>query len=560
MVVSEVITLASKDDTGIYLYDLRNGTLQTTLTNSSAVDNGVCLIGTEYVAVSQSGKALLHLYSWNKDSPMYKIPMQEKTGPLCATSDGLYCCMGTASGTIYIWETASGALVRTWEAHYNKITTITFTRDDCFLLSGGDDGVINVWTLESLLNKEESLMRTKTSFTDHSLGITSIYCGYGGSNSRVYSVSNDRTCRVWDLVQQRAITSIVFPTNLTSVVVDASETVLYVGGGDGVIYQTDLISLSQTSLDMQHSQQQQSFVTNVSNQLQQQLKKTFVSSSSKSITALNLSFDGSLLISGTLDGQCNIWDTFSRQTVRSIASLKGAITSIQVLFNPIDNLSMNQDSNRKQSNQPLQPFEKYTSDKASSNIPIKLSTLPINNQFNQLIESSLTFNNQYNPSINNNTQQQESTEESNNNNNISNNEENIANMVKEINRFKQELDKQKKLNRKLVDQMVEDSISKGDDKQQIQKQREAIMNKNLMEIEKQDKEERKKEQQEQKQKQQQQKKQEKVAAAVEQEPEEEQDLILLEKPKTPKQPKKPAQAKQSAKKVPIKALPSKAKK
>ena len=37
---------------------------------------------------------------------------------IAATADGMYVAGGGASGTIYIWATGSGQLLRSWPAHY----------------------------------------------------------------------------------------------------------------------------------------------------------------------------------------------------------------------------------------------------------------------------------------------------------------------------------------------------------------------------------------------------------------------------------------------------------
>ena len=39
-----------------------------------------------------------------------------------------------------------------WNAHYSKITALCVTRDDAHLLTGGEDGMIHVWALASLLD------------------------------------------------------------------------------------------------------------------------------------------------------------------------------------------------------------------------------------------------------------------------------------------------------------------------------------------------------------------------------------------------------------------------
>ncbi|GAM22356.1 hypothetical protein SAMD00019534_055310, partial [Acytostelium subglobosum LB1] len=463
MVANEVILLSSNDNS-IYLYDLRNGSLHTTYHGGNAELNGLCMVGTEHFVASQANKAMVHFYSWRKDQPLYKTPVQERGGPLAATADANYVCMGTASGSIYLWEAATGALLRVWEAHYNKITSITFTRDDAFLLSGGDDGVVNCWSLESILDREQTVLRVNSSFSDHALGITGIHCGYGnGGNVRVYTVSLDRTCRVWDLVQGKSIASIVFPTSLTSVAVDCAETAVYVGASDGIIYETDLITLNQAANESAASNM--SFVSKTASEMMERAKKTFIGHNSKSITTLNLSIDGSLLISGATDGSVNIWDTFSRQVMRTISTIKGAITSINVMLNPIDLLSINMAGDNRKQYDPLQPFEKYksTEDRLRTVVMrIKATTTPNDsfasrsNQFMGPSSSSLDIHYEVrlvalgpplDPRPNLLLPQQQKSN---------------GNNTDELAKLKAEIEELKKVNKKLVDRIVTETVKEGD--------------------------------------------------------------------------------------------------
>eukprot|EP01133_Synstelium_polycarpum_P007736 gene7736-9066_t len=433
--VEAVIVVAAKEDNSVYMYDLRNGTLQSTYTASSSDLGGVAIVGSEYFVASQVNKALVHFYSWRKEQPLYKTPLKERAGPLASTNDANYICMGTGSGTLYCWEVATGTLLRVWEGHYNKITCVSFTKDDAYLVTGGDDGVINVWSLASILDADEKVLRVKTSFTDHSLGISAIHVGFGGCNSRVYSVSLDRTCRVWDLVQQRSIASVVFPAALTSVVVDAGETALYVGGADGVVYQTDLVSLNAGA------DTSASFVSRTSAEMAARQKKTFVGHT-KAISTLALSMDGALLVSGAADGACNIWDSFSRQVVRSIANIKGAVTSISVIINPVELLTVNAGDSRK-TYEPIQPFEKYSSDAVDRpSLPARLQQVdPTDNDF-FITRSSQTLN-PY--AIESNL--------SNYNNNII--EKLQSNQHKEeMNKLQKEIEELKKVNSTLVERLM----------------------------------------------------------------------------------------------------------
>ena len=51
------------------------------------------------------------------------------------------------AGKIFLWNVTTGEQLRAWDAHFKKVTALRFTDDDSFLVSGGEDAVINVWLL-----------------------------------------------------------------------------------------------------------------------------------------------------------------------------------------------------------------------------------------------------------------------------------------------------------------------------------------------------------------------------------------------------------------------------
>ncbi|EGC31934.1 hypothetical protein DICPUDRAFT_6126, partial [Dictyostelium purpureum] len=480
-ITSEVIAITSKEDNSIFIYDLRNGVLLATFNSSSSEPNGFCVVGNEYFATSQSQKPMIHLYSWKKDQPIYKTPLQEKSGPICSSSDGSYVAMGTPSGVVYLWEVATGTLLRMWEAHYNKISCLTFTKDDFYLITAGDDGIINCWSFDHILDREVSLIRAKNSFSDHSLGITSLYSGFGGSNSRLFSASLDRTVKIWDMVTGACINSIIFPTFLTSIVLDSTETTLYVGGGNGIIYQIDLIQLNSGSLlnnsiannSNNNSINEKSFTSEIDNNNNK--RKTFTGHT-KAISSLSLSIDGSLLISGSIDGVCNIWDTFSRQTVRSIANtIKGGISSLFVMMNPIDQLNFNANGivDNKKLMDPLQPFEKYSANTIErTSVPMKLKDIQVDNHLDYLptvsnlqirIESTQSTNDE----IINITNQETNSKINELNNTIQDYEKQVAQLKKNIEALTKNNENLKLTNEKLTNQFI-----------QFKQQQESITNKN----------------------------------------------------------------------------------
>lgn len=44
-------------------------------------------------------------------------------------------------------QVASGKLLRVWAGHYKAVSCLVFSDDDSLLISGADDGIVNVWPL-----------------------------------------------------------------------------------------------------------------------------------------------------------------------------------------------------------------------------------------------------------------------------------------------------------------------------------------------------------------------------------------------------------------------------
>jgi len=231
------------------------------------------------------------------------------------------------------------------------------TSDDNALITGSEDSIVKVWLLNDLINNQP--IRTAISpyytWTEHTLPITDLICGIGLMNySRVVTVSLDRSCKIWDLSDGKCLATIVVPTNIRSVAMNPTETSIYVGGGDGLIYCIDLYSKSKNSqygskIDLNiHPEGIIDFSTNNKD------AKVF-KGHNQAINSLACSFDGSLLVSSSDDEKVIIWDAESQQQLKSFAHCKGKITNVQVILRPIDLLD-------NQSKYPLpiiKPLKRY---------------------------------------------------------------------------------------------------------------------------------------------------------------------------------------------------------
>ena len=62
------------------------------------------------------------------------------------------------AGKIFLWNVTTGEQLRAWDAHFKKVTALRFTDDDSFLVSGGEDAVVNVWLLAQVGAKIFSIL------------------------------------------------------------------------------------------------------------------------------------------------------------------------------------------------------------------------------------------------------------------------------------------------------------------------------------------------------------------------------------------------------------------
>lgn len=74
------------------------------------------------------------------------FPVESITA-LTSNSEGTYIVGGGASGDIFIWEVATGKLLKKWHAHYVSVTCLVFSGDHSLLVSGSQDGSVRVWSL-----------------------------------------------------------------------------------------------------------------------------------------------------------------------------------------------------------------------------------------------------------------------------------------------------------------------------------------------------------------------------------------------------------------------------
>ncbi|KDP41720.1 hypothetical protein JCGZ_16127 [Jatropha curcas] len=349
----EAVIASSSIDGGIGCWDLQTGAEHLRYKSCASTPHGLTCVGHRFLASSQlrdshaSSGSILY-WSWSKPQVEVKSFPEEPIRPLAANSEGSYIVGGGLSGNIYLWEVATGRLLKKWRAHYRAVTCLVFTEDDSFLVSGSEDGSVRVWSLLMIFDDYQTQQASHLydySFSEHTLSVTDLVTGYGGGNAIVVSASEDRTCKVWSLSKGILLRTVVFPSIIDAIVLDPGEHVFYAGSRDGKIYIAALNADSSSS---------KSHWLHIVGSL---------SSHSKPVTCLTYSTSGNLLLAGSEDGMIRVWDPRNHNMVRTFKHGKGPVNNIQIVrrplyLNPQASSNMQASSRRRGSLLPP-PLDKY---------------------------------------------------------------------------------------------------------------------------------------------------------------------------------------------------------
>eukprot|EP00937_MAST-01D_sp_MAST-1D-sp2_P006955 g6955.t1 len=364
-----VILASSPAHDGLFALDPTTGGAVSAYSNNACRTGGVAVIGGRasdgapangYVVAAQANAPALHVWTWptGRAAPYLRCATQERMATVAATPDGAYLAAGAAaSGKVYLWCVATGELLRVFDAHYRAITALCFTDDGALLLSAGADAVAHAWSLGDLIDCDgdggaaggaAAAPPPACSWCEHTLPITAMACGIGGASARVYTVSMDRSCRVWEVGARASLHAIELPCAATAVAVDSVESRVFVGGADGRIFCTDVCAAAAAASAMAVGRLQAGAGADAGGAFalgdgpgggvdgDDMSRKRLRSAQSAggaegaegslafvghraAVCALRVTASGGRLVSAARDGDVRVWDVRSRQTTRELA-------------------------------------------------------------------------------------------------------------------------------------------------------------------------------------------------------------------------------------------------
>ncbi|MFC1878751.1 AAA family ATPase [Chloroflexota bacterium] len=282
---------------------------------------------------------------------------------LPVTTDGRYIISGSSDDILKVWEFNTGREVNTLKGHTNRITAVTLTPDGQHIISRSRDHTLKVWNISTALNaslfiggsersKEVLTLQEQTSyitamvvtpdgqhlvissydlyplkllevssrrkvrkFQVHTRPITTLAVTSDGKN--VISGCVDKTLKIWELESGRVVNTLKGHTDeITAVVVTPDGQHIISGSRDHTLKVWNISAALNAGIVRE-------------NELCSEKVRTLKGHTDE-ITAVEVTPDGKLVISGSYDKSLKVWDVATGREQRTLQGHKSGVTAVEV--------------------------------------------------------------------------------------------------------------------------------------------------------------------------------------------------------------------------------------
>ncbi|KAF8186538.1 quinon protein alcohol dehydrogenase-like superfamily, partial [Mycena galopus ATCC 62051] len=268
----------------------------------------------------------------------------------CVTSvafshDNKFVISGADDRTARIWDVETHQQIGMLSGHRDTITSVAFSLDDKRVVSGSHDHTVRIWDSETHQQVGQTLV-------GHTYPVFSV--AFSRDNKHIVSGSGDRTARIWDaethLQIGEALTghtdyirSVAFSPDGAHIVSGSHDRTVRIWDvethqqiGEPLTGHTDYIRAVAVSPDGTHivSGSQDHTVRIWDSETQKEIGIPFTGHRAH-VAAVAISADGTLIASGSNDGTIKIWDAGSREQIRD--TLEGHTYPVRSLAFSSDN-------------------------------------------------------------------------------------------------------------------------------------------------------------------------------------------------------------------------------
>jgi len=296
------------------MWDPENGSQLFAFKNAGALEyRTLQLLSDSYLLGASVTRSRIHIWPLNSPLPVNNIRLVTpgKVNALTCTPNGSYL-IAAVEEKLIVWQTCNGRILANLSRHYQTITCVSSTKDGSLFASAGHDGLVFVWSLYSVLNDEHCSPVHK--FSHHNLPIQGLCFGHGGARARLYTISLDGKANIYELGSGDLLVSLIFNVPLTAIAVNICESELFVGCTNGNILRCNLHNPPrgiEQHVKLSSNTDEESLV---------------LKAHKSNVTALSISVNCRILVSGSTDKAVHVWDIASKQVLRTIEH-KGPITA-----------------------------------------------------------------------------------------------------------------------------------------------------------------------------------------------------------------------------------------
>ncbi|KAF9584760.1 pre-rRNA processing protein [Lunasporangiospora selenospora] len=169
---------------------------------------------------------------------------------IAATENGLYVYTGSKDGSIIKWDLKTGKKlhlfpgarkgIEKFKGHTDHVTALAASSDNRYLASGGKDRKINIWSVEE--NKLIHCFKHQHKDTVTSMAFRKT----GGQHNQLYTVSADRTVKLWNVDEMSYIETLFGHQDSISAIDSlAKEHCVTTGGRDRTVRLWKIVEESQ---------------------------------------------------------------------------------------------------------------------------------------------------------------------------------------------------------------------------------------------------------------------------------------------------------------------------
>lgn len=326
-------TSTALKDVGIFLYQYQPQNAFSHGYKKSSTRPGCVAVSDSHVFAAQADKAVINVYSRERGNQEVTVPFPDRIHCIAYAHGAAILVLGTEEGKLVLWEVATGRLTTSSASHLQAVSSVCITPNNDYIISGSADTSLHVWSLPKLVSfpqnsdayedVEPSSVPIRT-FSAHRAAISTIACGHSKNNTNfAVSASDDGTCYLWHIETCQTLKTILLPTNAMSVTIDPADRALYFGGQDGHVYSWDMFQHSVGSITMPAGPS--------TVQITSKDRWTAPSSDLGATNCLTLSYDGTSLISGHINGALVRWDVAKQRIQNELTNLGQPVTAIEML-------------------------------------------------------------------------------------------------------------------------------------------------------------------------------------------------------------------------------------